>query len=461
MKFDIKQEDLIIKPYKNDDSIYMRKQKGRFQQWRRYIGAVLLATFILLPWLSFNGSQAILLDVDAQRFHIFNLTLFPQDFLLLAWLLIVACFLLFFITTWLGRIWCGYTCPQTVWTFMYVWVEERIEGNHHQRARLDNSDWSINKLSKKFAKHSIWLLMSFLTATTFMSYFIVTIDLYKNLFNFDWSLLVTSWVGFFALCTYGNAGWLREKMCIYMCPYSRFQSAMFDSNTLVVAYDEQRGENRGRRKRGQDPKELDLGDCVDCNLCVEVCPVGIDIRNGLQYECIDCGACIDACDQTMKAFNYDTGLISYTSENALKGKKVKLLRPKIIGYALISLLMIAAFIATLLLRVPMDLSIIRDRNVLSRTNIDGDIENSYTINIVNKSQHITRYKLHISGLGGITHNANYTIELQPSEVYSQPITVTVPFTTIGKDVAEIYIKATTTDVDNYSLIRKNSFYGER
>ena len=245
MKFDYKAEDLIIKPYKSESPVYVRKQKGHYQRIRQLTDLVFVLLFILVPWINFQGHQAILLDIGKQQFHVFSQTFFPQDFTLLAGLLIVSCYLLFFITTWLGRIWCGYTCPQTVWTFSFIWVEEWLEGSRNQRIKRDKQPTTLDTFARKSAKHLIWGLMAFLTATTFISYFLPARALYVDFFQWQWDGLTTFWVLFFAVCTYGNAGFLREKMCIYMCPYSRFQSAMFDKNTLLVAYDKLRGENRG------------------------------------------------------------------------------------------------------------------------------------------------------------------------------------------------------------------------
>lgn len=252
MKFDIKEEDMIIKPYKTDGPIYVREQKGYFQKIRRVMSWILMLSFILIPFIQYNGQQAVLLDVAQQQFRIFGLTYWPQDFMLLACLFMGAAFALFFITVWLGRVWCGYMCPQTIWTLAFIWVEHKIEGTRNQRIKLDKSPWSANKLGKKVVKHSFWLILSLLTATTFMSYFISATELYREMFAFEWSNITGGWVFLFALCTYGNAGWLREKMCIYMCPYSRFQAVMFDKDTYIVAYDKTRGENRGRRKRKED-----------------------------------------------------------------------------------------------------------------------------------------------------------------------------------------------------------------
>ena len=398
MKFDIKEEHLIIKPYKSDESIYIREQKGFYQKIRRYLGWALMLAFIVIPFIQFNGQQAVLLDVGKQEFRLFAITFWPQDFILLAGIFMVAAFGLFFITTWLGRVWCGYTCPQTIWTLAYVWVEHRIEGKRNQRKALDKSPWTVKKVQKKLLKHSVWLMMSLVTATTFISYFVPVGSLYSDMVSFEWSGLVTFWVVFFTLCTYGNAGWMREQVCIYLCPYSRFQSAMFDKNTLLVAYDAARGESRAPRKRNVDHKKLGLGDCVDCNLCVEVCPAGIDIRNGMQYECINCGLCIDACDETMTKFNYPTGLISYTSEQRLAGEKAKPFSTKLIAYGSICFMLTAALALWITERIELEASVLRDRNALYRVNYEGIVENTYTLKILNKSQQVMHYRISVSGL---------------------------------------------------------------
>ncbi|MCP4986615.1 MAG: cytochrome c oxidase accessory protein CcoG [Colwellia sp.] len=386
MKFNIKEEHLIIKPYKSQTSVYVREQKGFYQKIRRHINWLLMFAFIAMPFVQFNNQQAVLLDVVKQEFRFFNLTFWPQDFILLAGIFMVAAFALFFITTWLGRVWCGYVCPQTVWTLAYVWVEHRIEGTRNKRIALDKAPWSLSKVYKKTVKHIIWLLMSLFTATTFISYFVPVTELYNSMLAFNWSGAVTFWVLFFAIATYGNAGWMREYVCIHFCPYSRFQSAMFDKNTLMVAYDSKRGEERAPRKRKVDAKALGLGDCVDCNLCVDVCPAGIDIRNGIQYECINCGLCIDACDQTMERFNYPKGLISYTSEQQLSGKATNRFNLKLVSYGALSLLFIVLLGIWFNNRVPLEANIIRDRTALYRVNFEGVVENTYTLKILNKTQ---------------------------------------------------------------------------
>ena len=457
MSFNIREEDLIIKPYKTESQIHIRQQKGKYQSIRQYTGAFLMLLFILLPWLTYNNQQAILFDIEAQQFRIFGLTFFPQDLTILAWLFMAAAFALFFITTWLGRVWCGFLCPQTVWMFMYVWVEEKIEGSRNQRIKLANGTRNYHYYQKKLAKHAIWLAIAFVTSLTFISYFVPAKDLYTNLAHFEWSGLIWFWVALFTLCTYGNAGWLREKMCIYMCPYSRFQSAMFDENTMLVAYDAKRGENRGRRKRKDNHTLMGLGDCVDCNLCVEVCPAGIDIRNGLQYECISCGACIDACDQTMSKFNYAKGLISFTSEKKLQGESQRSLRPKVVSYGVFTILAFVLMGIMIHLRVPLEVSIIRDRHALYRTSFDGTVENTYQLKLTNKSQTRQSYRLEVSGLKHAELSIDSALTADGQEMIIVPITLTLAPDFIEKRMLPISFKITAIN-NNDVVVEKPSYF---
>lgn len=460
MKFDIKEEDLIIKPYKSEESIYVRLQKGTFQRLRKYTGALLICCFIFIPWLNYQGQQAILFNIAEQQFRIFGVTFFPQDLTILAALFLVGAFALFFLTTWLGRVWCGFLCPQTVWMFLYVWIEEKVEGNRNQRIKLDKEPLSFKKAQKKLLKHSLWILISLFTAITFMTYFVPTDKMYRELLTLEWSGVITFWVGLFTLCTYGNAGWLREKMCIYMCPYSRFQSAMFDENTMIIAYDKERGETRGRRKRSDDHKRLNLGDCIDCNLCVQVCPAGIDIRNGLQYECISCGACIDACDQTMEQFNYPKGLISFTSENALIGKRASTLRPKIIAYAIIAIMMFVLMGYFLAQRAPIEVSILRDRNVLYRTNYNGDVENSFQLKLTNKMQTPASFTLAVSELDRSTLSINDVINVKGHEMVIIPFTLTVPSDDITEQISTYELVISSSDNEKIQVTKPIRFYSK-
>jgi cytochrome c oxidase accessory protein FixG len=458
MKYNFRDEDLIIKPYKNDSPVYVRKQKGKYQRIRKLTGFLFISLFVLLPWLEYQGHQAILLNIDTQQFRIFSQTFFPQDLTLLALLLVVGCFLLFFITTWLGRIWCGYLCPQTVWMFTYIWVEEKIEGTRNQRIKLDQKQTSVNKVLRKTAKHAIWLLMSLLTATCFMSYFTPVTQLYSDLLNLNCSEIISGWIAFFTLCTYGNAGWLREKMCIYMCPYSRFQSAMFDQNTFLVAYDKKRGETRGARKRNDH--NTNLGDCVDCNLCVDVCPAGIDIRNGLQYECINCGACIDACDQTMQSFKYAKGLISYTSENNLAGEKTRLFRGKILGYASLSIIFIALMINSITSRIPLEVSISRDRNALYQLDFNDNVSNTYLIKITNKSQLKQHYSIKMHGNHQGALKLPDTISVNASEAVNIPVTLTLSAQEIKNKISNVTFVISALKTPDVLLSKTTRFYAK-
>ncbi|MCG9790590.1 cytochrome c oxidase accessory protein CcoG [Vibrio mediterranei] len=403
--------------------IYVRESKGTFQKLRRYGGWFLLLLFALVPWIPYGERQAVLLDIGNQQFNFFGTTLYPQDLTLLALLFMVAAFGLFFITTFLGRVWCGYLCPQTVWTFMYIWFEEKLEGSANKRRKQDSGKLSPNLIMRKGLKHVAWLAIALATGFTFTGYFVPIGALVSDFFTFNASFWPVFWVLFFAGCTYANAGWMRSIMCIHMCPYARFQSAMFDKDTFIVGYNSQRGETRGPRSRKAAPKKLGLGDCIDCDLCVQVCPTGIDIRDGLQYECINCGACIDACDKTMDRMGYEKGLISYTTEHRLSGKHTKVMRPKLLGYGSVLLVMIALFFVQISAVDPAGLSVLRDRNQLFRVNSDGLVENTYTLKVINKTQQEQQYTLSVSGLENATWYGRQTISVEPGEVFNLPISL--------------------------------------
>ncbi|MFT7007551.1 MAG: cytochrome c oxidase accessory protein FixG [Colwellia sp.] len=458
MKFNIQEEQLIIKPYKSEKSVYVREQKGFYQKFRRYINWLLMFVFIAMPFVQFNTQQAVLLDVVTQEFRIFNFTFWPQDFILLAGVFLVAAFALFFITTWLGRVWCGYVCPQTVWTLAYVWVEHRIEGTRNKRIALDKAPWTLSKVTKKTLKHLIWQLMSLFTATTFISYFVPVNELYSTMLTFDWSGVVTFWVLFFTLATYVNAGWMREHVCIHLCPYSRFQSAMFDKNTLLVAYDAKRGENRAPRKQKDDPKALGLGDCVDCNLCVDVCPAGIDIRNGIQYECINCGLCIDACDETMEKFNYPKGLISYTSEQKLAGKEVKRFNLKLVSYGTLSLIFIVLLGLWMSNRIPLEVNIIRDRNALYRVNYEGIVENTYTLKILNKSQIPLHFDIDVINLDYPEIKLPKKLFIEAGVMQEVPITLVINGDLLKKKITEISFAIQSIEQPDIQLQKNTVFF---
>lgn len=384
--------------YQRREKIYTRRIEGFFQRIRLFTGWPLLVGYFLLPWLSWDGRPAVLFDLPARKFHILGLTFWPQDFPLLAFLLIIAAFALFAVTAFAGRLWCGYTCPQTVWTSIFMWIEQRFEGSRNQRIKLDQAPWSGGKLVRKALKHGGWLFVAFATGATFVGYFYPVRDLLWEFVTLDSGQWQVLWTLFFTCATYINAGWMREQVCTYMCPYARFQSVMFDRDTLIVSYDPKRGEPRGSRKRDADPKTLGLGDCIDCELCVQVCPTGIDIRNGLQYECIGCALCIDACDSVMDKMSYPRGLIRYTSERALEGEHTHWLRPRIIGYTLVLLLMIGLFSWRILDRTPLELTVIRDRTELYVVTPEGDVENIFTLSVVNMDDALHEFEVSLEGL---------------------------------------------------------------
>lgn len=423
-----------------NNGIYVRKSQGTFQTLRRNGSWLLLLLFGLTPWLSYDNHQAILLDFWNQKFYFFGTTLFPQDFTLLAVLFIIAAFGLFFITTFLGRVWCGYLCPQTVWTFMFIWFEEKLEGSANKRRKQDKLPLTTSLAIRKTAKHLAWGLISLVTGLTFTGYFFPIKDLLIDFVTVQASFWSGFWILFFAFCTYINAGWMRSIVCIHMCPYARFQSAMFDKDTYIVGYDTVRGDKRGPRSKKANLTELNLGDCIDCNLCVEVCPTGIDIRDGLQYECINCGACIDACDNTMEKMGYPKGLIKYTTEHQQLGNKSKIFRPKLIGYAAILLLMVGLFISQIMTISPMRLDVLRDRTQLFKINSQGQIENTYTLKVFNKTQQPQTYLLSVTGLPNNRWYGPRSVDVQPGEVLSVPISLGIHFKAITKPVSEIMFK---------------------
>ncbi len=428
-----------------NSGIYVRQSKGTFQKLRRYGAWFLLALFVLTPWISFGDRQAILLDIGSQQFNFFGTTLFPQDLTLLALLFVIAAFGLFFITTFLGRVWCGYLCPQTVWTFMYIWFEEKLEGPANKRRKQDQMKMTSNLLLRKALKHLAWIAIALATGITFVGYFVPVKELVVDFFTFNSDFLPAFWVIFFAGCTYGNAGWMRSIVCLHMCPYARFQSAMFDKDTYIVGYDPKRGETRGPRSRKKDPKTLGLGDCIDCNLCVQVCPTGIDIRDGLQYECINCGACIDACNETMDKMGYEKNLISYTTEHKLAGHKTHIMRPKLIGYGLVMLLMMGIFFVQIISVEPMGLDVLRDRNQLSRINSTGLIENTYTLKIINKTQQSQQYQLSVTGINNLTWYGEQSVNVDAGEVLSVPMSLGAQATELSKTITTIEFKITNSD----------------
>ncbi|MCC5901554.1 MAG: cytochrome c oxidase accessory protein CcoG [Halomonas sp.] len=404
--------------------IYVREIGGFFQRIRRHSNWLLMALYFGLPWINWGGRPLVWFDLSAQEFHLFAATFYTQDFILLTWILVICAFGLFLITVAAGRVWCGYTCPQSVWTFLYIWFEHRLEGPRHRRIRRDNAPRTLDTLWRKTAKHTAWLIIALATGMAFVGYFSPIRALVVDVVSLNvhpWALF---WIGFFTVFTYLNAGWLRHQVCLHMCPYSRFQSAMFDADTLIVSYDAARGEPR-RNHLQKASEATQVGDCIDCELCVQVCPTGIDIRDGLQYECIGCAACIDACDSVMERINKPLGLVRYTTERSLEGKTTRFWRPQLIAYAVALLTMVVLLVGFLNTRMPIDVDIVRDRQTLFETTQDGRIINYYNVTLRNQDAHSHRYALSAEGLPGLRLQGMDTIEVGANETRSLRLALTV------------------------------------
>jgi len=411
-----------VKAKSSDTLIHTRSFTGLFRTLRVAGAGFLFLAFFGTVWLNWGGRQAVLWDLAESKFHIFGATFWPQDFILLSALLIICAFGLFAITVFAGRVWCGYTCPQSSFTWLFMWCEKVTEGERNQRIKLQAAPWSLNKLARRSAKHTLWLGISVLTGLTFVGYFTPVRPLAEELLTLEIGGVSLFWVLFFTAATYLNAGWLREAVCMHMCPYARFQSVMFDKDTLTISYNSARGESRGPRKREVRPADVGLGDCIDCHLCVQVCPTGIDIRDGLQMECIGCAACIDACDSIMDKMGYARGLVSYTSEHQLQGGKTHLLRPRLIGYSAVLLVMIAALVVALVERPMVSLDVTKDRG-LFRENAVGQIENIYSLKVINKTQQRQDYRVELIDADGFQLHGKTEISLAPGEIIDVPVSV--------------------------------------
>ncbi len=396
--------------YAAREPIHPKAIHGRFRRFKNIVLLVAYGFFFLLPWIRWDRGvgpdQAVMFDIPSRRYYLFDLVIHPQDMFLLAGFLILAAWLLFFVTGLVGRAFCGYFCFQTLWTDLFMKVEALVQGDRNKRLRLEKQPWNVEKLTKKGLTVAIWTVIAFWTGFTFTSYWADAPQLFVDFFTGDAVKAAYITTGILTATTLIFAGFAREQVCIYMCPYARFQSVMFDKETLVVSYDAKRGEGEaGRAPLKQGLKTLEerhaqgVGDCIDCNLCVQVCPTGIDIRDGLQLECISCGLCIDACDEIMTKRGWPTGLIRYASELELEtGEKPNLLKFRTIGYGL------ATFAATVLLlygifaRAPADVSVQQVRQPLFTVMASGEIQNNYNVKINNKLQEELDFRLAVEGL---------------------------------------------------------------
>lgn len=406
--------------YEAQAKIYPRNTAGFFKNWRWVMIWVTQIVFYGVPWLQWGERQAMLLDISTHRFYIFGLVLYPQDLIYLVIILIISALALFLFTAVAGRLWCGFSCPQSVYTEIFLWMERKIEGDRAARIRLDESKFGIKKLYTKSLKHLAWISFSIITGFTFLGYFSPIRDLLHSIIEIRLSPWETFWICFYGLATYGNAGFLREQVCKHMCPYARFQSAMFDSDTLIVTYDQERGEPRSGRSRKVDAKQEGLGDCIDCNFCVQVCPVGIDIRNGLQYECISCGLCVDACNSIMDKMNYARGLIRFTTQNGLAQHWTKhqvlqkVLRPRVLIYSALLLLLSAGLVVSLAIRPAFKVDVNRDRGVMSRLVSGGKVENVYQLQITNVTEAKETYRVSVTGIDGLSMASQTEFTVEPA-----------------------------------------------
>ena len=422
----------LVSLYEKRRKVQPRSVRGWFANWRWALVWLTQAVFYGLPWLTWNGRPAMLFDLTARRFYIIDMVLYPQDFIYLTGLLVISAYALFFFTAVAGRLWCGYACPQTVYTQIFLWVERRIEGERGARLKLDASGWTFDKLWRRGAKQGVWLAIALWTGFTFVGYFTPIRTLWAEAFTLSFGPWEWFWVNFYGLATYGNAGFLREQVCKYMCPYARFQGAMFDKDTLIITYDAQRGDPRGTRSRGADLAALKLGECIDCKLCVHVCPTGIDIRNGLQTECIACAACIDACDGVMDKMRYPRGLIRYSTQNGLtqgftrREIFARVLRPRVLIYGAVLLVLAAAWVTSLALRSPLKVDVVRDRASLARLVEGGRIENVYRLQLMNATEEEQRYTIDVRGLDGALLTSNADIRVGPAQGRWFTVQVRIP-----------------------------------
>jgi cytochrome c oxidase accessory protein FixG len=441
--------------YEVRKKIYPRAVHGWFAAWRWALVWLTQIIFFGLPWLVWNGRQAVLFDLAARKFYILGFVFWPQDFIYLTLLLVIAALSLFLFTALAGRLWCGYACPQTVYTEIFLWIEEKIEGGRADRMRLDQGSVSPRKIALKGAKHAIWIAVGLWTGFTFVGYFTPIRELLHTVAHFATGPWETFWILFYGFATYGNAGWMREQVCKYMCPYARFQGVMFDRDTLIVTYDPTRGEPRGARSRKADRRSLGLGDCVSCDMCVQVCPTGIDIRNGLQYECIGCAACIDACDQVMDRMSYPRGLIRYATENSIeKGfkpaeMKRRVLRTRVFVYAGILLAVVATLLIALYLRVPLKIEVQADRASLMREVEGGRLENVYRLRITNTQEQPHRYRIAASGIDTLTVASDSEVEVPSATTKIFPIRLRIDPGVIGKGSHRIEVEVRA--IDNADL----------
>ncbi len=457
----------VIKMYAAREEIYPREIQGRYASLRWLFVWLTQVLFYGLPWLQWNGRQAVLFDLGARKFYIFGIVLWPQDFIYLAALLIICAYSLFLFTAIFGRVWCGFTCPQTVYTEIFMWIERKIEGNRSARMRLDRQPMSLEKFSRKTAKHLAWGAVGLWTGFTFVGYFTPIHVLGDEIVAWSLGPWEAFWVLFYGFATYGNAGWMREQVCKYMCPYARFQSSMFDKDSLIITYDKERGEPRGARSKNDAEGARALGDCIDCSMCVQVCPTGIDIRNGLQYDCIGCAACVDACNSVMDKIGAPRGLVRYWTDHAAEKRwsSAEILRhafrPRVLIYSAVLLVIVSVFFGTLYSRTPLKMDVIRDRGSMGREIENGMIENVYRLQVMNTEEAAHRYKISVSGIDTIKLHGKDEIELGATESRGVPVNVRVDEGHGNKGSNKIWFTITAIDEPGVEVKEKAVFFVPR
>ncbi|WP_101049317.1 cytochrome c oxidase accessory protein CcoG [Macromonas nakdongensis] len=424
------------------DKIQAREVSGQFARWRWTFFWLTQAFFYGLPWLDWNGRQAVLFDLAHQRFFLFEAVLFPQDLIYLAGLLVVCALLLFFATAVAGRVWCGFACPQTVYTSLYMWIENRFEGSHQNRKRLDQSGWTLEKLGRRGGKHLAWLAVGLWTGLTFVGYFTPVRVLGHDVLHLAIGFWPAFWTLFYGTLTYLNAGLVREKVCLHMCPYGRFQGSLMDERTLNVAYDHRRGEPRSSLRQ-DGSKNKSAGHCIDCTLCVQVCPTGIDIRQGLQAACIGCGLCIDACNQVMDKVRAPRGLIRLASLRELAGRDtpptvwLTLQRPRVLVYATLLSVCVGTLAWSFTQRPDIRMNVIRDRAVMARFVEQGHVENVYRLQLMNATDHPQVLEIRVSSALGAELVNPLRVELAPAQATTVSLTARVPNTVAVQHAGQI------------------------
>ncbi len=459
--------EVALAQYQEQVKLYPRAVAGWYARWRWVMVWVTQLVFYGIPWVQWNARQAVLFDLSGNRFYIFGLVLHPQDLIYLTMLMVLAALTLFFFTAVAGRLWCGYACPQTVYTEIFLWLERLAEGDRLARMRLDDARWGAKKLVRKGVKQVLWISLSLATGFTFVGYFTPIRDLTSELLTLSFSPWEWFWVLFYGFATYGNAGYLREQICKQMCPYARIQSALTDMDSLVIAYDTERGEARGSRSRAVDPKTLGLGDCIDCTLCVQVCPTGIDIRNGLQNECIACAACIDVCDEVMGKMNYPIGLIRYSSGTGMANKLTprqmvkRVWRPRVWVYSVLLLVVTGVFVLGLSTRKGFAVDVIKDRGMMAREIANGDVENIYRLQVMNSTEQTQTYSASVHGLPGLAMVTNPVLTVPATGIGSLTVRLTLPAATVQNHVGQavpIFFQVRTTGREALLMVEEKSTF---